>query len=170
MKIKSIQSTLSILTLSLIAMISPQSQAQEADPVMDALKGQYILELTENDYTKIVIRSSGEIMQVSAQGELEYSNVTSQLSWLNNADNDIGPSSVPVAQLALATGSDEETEEYMLLLTALRDGNDYSVKLLSVLHTFSDGPNDFTDANEGLLGDLKVKKYNTTTQQYETLN
>ncbi|MCO4793736.1 MAG: hypothetical protein KC493_08495 [Bacteriovoracaceae bacterium] len=136
------------------------------DDVLKTLKGRYQLKINNSDKANFVIRSSGKILMLSSNGELEYSEGE---MFLTGSSNIIGPDGLPIANIVFGMGSDEETRDIHILLTVEEDwdGTNHEIKFISSFSTFNDGPNGYSSF-EG-ANKIVLKKYNKQTKKYELI-
>ena len=152
-----------LILLSLLLSVPAFASMNQSD-VMKVLKGRYQLD-SAGETLNFVIRSKGTILMLAStidyvEGELQFT----------GSSNSIGPDGLPIANIILANGSDEETRDFHLLLTVEQDwsGNNHEIKLITVFSTFNDGPNDYS-SYEGQYSKPSLKKYNKKTKKYEVI-
>ena len=150
---------LSLLTFNTFAHIN-------SDETMSHIKGRYQLHDPDTGTVKFIIRSSGQVMVLNKEDEFSY--MDAHLTFLNS-DNDFGPSGVPVIHLVMGYGSDEDTRDYHIVMTVLKnwESDNYDIRVMSKFSTFNDGPNDYAGANQ--RSDLVLKKYNKKTKKYDRI-
>lgn len=153
-----------ILIMGLFSITSFASLNQ--NDVLKTLKGRYQLKLNNSDKANFVIRSSGNILMLSSDGELEYSE--GEMSFTGSS-NSIGPDGLPIANIVFGVGSDEETRDIHILLTVEEDwdGTDHEIKLISSFSTFNDAPNGYSSFEGSNM--IVLKKYNKKTKKYDLI-
>ena len=142
----------------LFATLSFTSQAAlNQDDVLKALVGQWSVKMDSGD-VKFLVRSNGDV-QIISNAHREY--VSAKLSF-NSSTSDWGMDGLPVAHLILSEGSDEDVRDIHLLVTGLQDGDNVRVKKVAAFNTFNDGPNEFSDIENG----SRFKRYNAQTKTW----
>ena len=156
------------ILIGLITMLMSLSTfaAINQDEALYAIKGKYQISMGPSTKASFVIRSSGEILMLKSQGELEDSEGT--LAFVGSSNSN-GPDGLPVVSLVFSTGSDEETRDIHVLMTVEQDWSedDREIKLITVFSTFNYGPNEYS-SYEG-QSDIEQKKYNKKTKKYELI-
>lgn len=150
------------LILLLTVLLSFQAHASlNQEDVLKLMVGQWSVKIG-GDEVKFVIRSSGDVMIVS-NAHRDY--VRAQLSF-SYSTSSFGMDGLPVAHLILTEGSDEDVRDVHLLATGLQDGeNSVRFKKLATFGTFNDGPNEYSDIENG----SRFKRYNAETQSWYDL-
>lgn len=144
-----------VLATMLFAAMSAQASLNQED-VIKALAGQWTTKTEYSGDVKFLIRSNGET-QVITNGS--YADVKLVF---NNSESDWGMNGLPVANIIVSEGSDEDVRDIHFLVTALQDGSDVKIKKMASFSTFNDGPNDFSDADSGAT----FKKYDAGSKKW----
>lgn len=143
-----------VFATMLLATLSAHASLNQ-DDVIKALAGQWT---TRNDYgdVKFLIRSNGDA-QVISNGS--YAQVKLVMNYLSSS---WGMDGLPVVNIVVSEGSDEDVRDVHFLVTALQDGDEIKIKKMASFSTFNDGPNDFSDAEGGAV----FKKYDAKTKKW----
>lgn len=152
-----------ILTLTFTLLFSLSTfAAMSAQDVIKAVKGRYTVTFEGTDYS-FLLRSSGDVNLLTQDQSVHSAEVL-----LAYTSSSFGPDGLPVVHVTFLEGSDEDSRDFHLLLTAEQDwGSGYEIKLITAFSTFNDGPNDYS-SYEGKF-DPKLKKYNTKTKKYDLI-
>ena len=140
----------------LLSLSSFASLGQE--DVQKAIAGQWSVRF-EGVSVKFLIRSNGDISVLSSE---HYDYLTASLSF-SGSDEDWRMNGLPVAHIILSEGSDEDVRDVHFLVTAIGEGEDITLKKLASFSTFNDGPNEFSDAEQGWSS---FKKYDAKSKKW----
>lgn len=146
-----------ILMASLLLSLNSFASLNQED-VQKALAGQWSVKF-EGVTVKFLIRSSGDISVLSSE---HYDYMSASLSF-SGSDEDWRMNGLPVAHIILSEGSDEDVRDVHFLVTAVGEGEDIQLKKLALFNTFNDGPNEFSDAEQGWSA---FKKYDAKTKKW----
>lgn len=142
----------------LALLISTQVFASlNSDELLKELAGQWSLKVHSTD-VKFLIRSSGDIKIISSAHNSFFN---AQITF-NNSTSDWGLDGLPVANIIISEGSDEDVRDIHFLVTGLQEGDEVKLKKLATFSTFNDGPNDFSDVDSG----YSFKKYDPKTKTW----
>ncbi len=151
--------TLLTVLFAFFALNAHASLGQE--DVLALMTGQWSIKIDSGSEVKFVVRSNAEVMVVSTA---HRENVKAKLTFAHSTSS-WGMDGLPVAHLILTTASDEEAQDFHLLLTGLQLGAEVQLKKLAAFTTFNDGPNEYSEVENG----ARFKKYNARTQQWSVL-
>lgn len=128
--------------------------------VLKEVAGQYRIE-AKHGSVLFVIHSNGEVQVV---GGKNFDNAEGRLTF-NYSRNESGLEGLPVADVVIGLGSDEDVSDYHALLT-VEQGETPVVRLAAKFVTFNDGPNGISSLEDV---SFKVLRYNKGSKNFEEL-
>jgi hypothetical protein len=133
--------------------------ALDEDEVRKELAGRYRLQTSEGTIS-FLIRSAGNVEILNEGDEFKYASGRITYSYSNSDELIDG---LPVANLVIGAGSDEDMKDYHVILVVEQDEGGNTMKVVASFSTFNDGPNGYaTSYNES----MKLSKFDKKTDKF----
>lgn len=118
------------------------------------------------DSVEFLISPMGKIKIISYHGDESLGRPEIHFN-IATFNNQLGPTTLPIASLMFTVGSDEETHAFILRLAVISQGGEQKqIRLIDSIYTINDGPNDVTSVE---VGHAKLFRWNTKEKKYEDL-
>ena len=137
--------------------------ALDESEVQATLAGRYRLE-TEIGTVSFLIRSRGTVEILNKDGEFKYASGSISYSYSKSSDLHDG---LPIANLVIGTGSDEDAQDFHVVLAVEQGEESNAIKVLATFSTFNDGPNGYSMAEAVRM---KLSKFDKESDKFLALD